>query len=558
MTLNPRSSQRPSKFWALTRLESTLSPASWLLLNLGAFVPLWAIFRPCLRELLCLLAVSLLDLWAIQWLDRWCFVRANPPVLPAEILRPLSRLDTLSLNEKVAWAEQLIGFPARRARHCLRLSALKSVPEILVVVFVWTHARGPLHPLACALVIALLLATYFYGMIYIENHAFISDLFAELHRRYDWSSVFARVQPSTAGRHFRTHDYASLTAIGALTLFAECNVILTNSLSRELVAANVIAIGIVGGLLMSWLWFSSRDIFLSGLWRLFDELANFDPENTTRSLPLHSTPMLARFEKAFNTLLSRLRSYQRELHHRVYLKTEESRYQALGEMAGLVVHDLSTPLHIIRFCLEQIEETREPSQERYFQQLQRSSQRAVELVESLRAYIRNPREKEVSVTYSDAQGHVMRLLEVQFYSRGLSNVEFEIDCGLTGLSLRLAKADLIHVLINLYANSIENLLANETVTPKISVKLEENRGKQVLLSFRDNGTGLSAEAFERLTALNPEPENLDRGSLGGLGLRLVRRLIERYHGSLTVVNLPPEEKGTLFHIWVPSVPSVEA
>jgi signal transduction histidine kinase len=176
----------------------------------------------------------------------------------------------------------------------------------------------------------------------------------------------------------------------------------------------------------------------------------------------------------------------------------------------------------------------------------------------LRAYIRNPKGKEAKAEYAYAQVHVMRLLEVQFYSRGLPRVVFDIDPKLTQLTLCMAKEDLIHVLINLFANSIENMLSHDVPQPKITVKLEENRGNQVLLSFRDTGSGLSAEEFERLTALDSDPEVAAQSilnrqdDLGGLGLRLVRRLIERYHGTLNVVPLEPGEKGTLFYFWIPA------
>src|SRR5690606_28203303 len=95
-------------------------------------------------------------------------------------------------------------------------------------------------------------------------------------------------------------------------------------------------------------------------------------------LPLHTTPALANFEKTVNELTSRLVAYERELSGWIISKTEESRYTALGEIAGLVVHDLSSPLHVINFCTSQLRENPElVSNPRYLDQLTTNGERSL-------------------------------------------------------------------------------------------------------------------------------------------------------------------------------------
>ena len=105
----------------------------------------------------------------------------------------------------------------------------------------------------------------------------------------------------------------------------------------------------------------------------------------------------------------------------------------------------------------------------------------------------------------------------------------------------------MHVLLNLFGNSVENLLGNSIPNPRIDVRLGKLSGGQALVSFKDNGTGLSAERYEELTAFAFLPSgHISKGA--SLGLRLVRRLVERNHGKLEVVDLPAGENGTVFHL----------
>ena len=80
--------------------------------------------------------------------------------------------------------------------------------------------------------------------------------------------------------------------------------------------------------------------------------------------------------------------------------------------------------------------------------------------------------------------------------------------------------------------------------PRIEIRLRsEDQGVSVI-SVWDNGTGLSAKDFERLTAFTSLSLR-DRPTLSGLGLRLVRRLVERNGGSLDAVDSAIGESGTL-------------
>ncbi|MDQ3233550.1 MAG: ATP-binding protein, partial [Pseudobdellovibrionaceae bacterium] len=87
------------------------------------------------------------------------------------------------------------------------------------------------------------------------------------------------------------------------------------------------------------------------------------------------------------------------------------------------------------------------------------------------------------------------------------------------------------VILNLYSNAMDNLLDHKVPHPKLGLHMEVSDPGYVDLVVRDNGTGLSLENFQFIT------EEADRlPGKDGIGLKLTKRLLELYGGSLNLVE----------------------
>jgi signal transduction histidine kinase len=237
--------------------------------------------------------------------------------------------------------------------------------------------------------------------------------------------------------------------------------------------------------------------------------------------------------------MQRLRSYERELSHWIFVKADEHRFQALGEIAGLIAHDLSSPTHSMAFCAEQLAETPELAKDpRYIQTLLVSAERMSDLVTSLRSYLTVTAPDDAASQMASAMTQVLRLLGIQFRRDGFAAIDITMDPQLSSVALRIRQADLIHILINLLSNSVKNLLEHHINNPAIAITQAAIDDDWVTIHIRDNGTGLSLESFERLTAFAFLPSTPTAQQ--GLGLRLIRRLAERAGGSLSLV--PPSDQ----------------
>ena len=79
----------------------------------------------------------------------------------------------------------------------------------------------------------------------------------------------------------------------------------------------------------------------------------------------------------------------------------------------------------------------------------------------------------------------------------------------------------------------------------INVDLEQ-RQKRIILTVEDSGIGIAEEMYERIF----EPNFTSKTSGTGLGLSMVRKMIEDYKGEITVKS--EIDKGSVFTIYLPT------
>ena len=290
------------------------------------------------------------------------------------------------------------------------------------------------------------------------------------------------------------------------------------------------------------IWYLGRRNFIDPLMKIFARFDSFDPRAASAVLPPDSNPLLARFTSVVNDLSARIQAYERELTHAVFQETEKSRYKALGQISALVAHDLSSPLHVVHFCATSIADNPELArEERYVSQLRGNAQRAVELIDSLRAYLKGPRREDHGTAFWKCHHNVLRILRVQYEQNAFDAVTFEVKGDASEVSIAIPRQDLIHVLMNIYKNSVDNMISHAVPAARLRVGVMAITDGAVRVEIEDNGTGLTYARYEEMTG-HESVGTLGRSRGDGLGLRLVRRLVEQYDGSLTLD--PDFEPGT--------------
>jgi len=123
-----------------------------------------------------------------------------------------------------------------------------------------------------------------------------------------------------------------------------------------------------------------------------------------------------------------------------------------------------------------------------------------------------------------------------------------VETDLQPAQIRVDRESLMHIFLNLLDNAIKYNIKGGMVR----VSCYPEAGKAVII-FRDTGIGIPREAvvklFEPFFTVSKDRARLTGGT--GLGLSLVKRLVEVQHGSITLLTPPPGEKGSVFRVEFP-------
>ncbi len=203
------------------------------------------------------------------------------------------------------------------------------------------------------------------------------------------------------------------------------------------------------------------------------------------------------------------------------------RQQALaemGEMAAVLAHEIRNPVGIIKGRAQVLLEEDQPVPPTALRSLVDQSQRLEQLINTLLEFARPspPRPEEL-------EGEQLVEAATEAVAQLAVDKQIAIVPDVAPGTLR-ADPDQVHrVLVNLLRNALE-------ATPehgRINIKLRF-QGEQAVLTVSDTGPGLSPELGEDL--FKPFVTTRQKGS--GLGLAVVRRIVEMHDGEVSADNLP--------------------
>jgi PAS domain S-box-containing protein len=235
----------------------------------------------------------------------------------------------------------------------------------------------------------------------------------------------------------------------------------------------------------------------------------------------------------------------------------EQRNQAKDEFMAMLAHELRNPLSAITAALEvlQVSDSKDSSAMRAREIIGRQSRHLSRLVDDLlevaRAISGKVTLSVVPLDFADAVRRSVAQLASRTEER---RIEVEIESGphwIHGDAVRIEQ---------IITNVVSNAVKYTPVDGVIRVTLATRDGEAVLC-VRDNGLGIAPELLPQIFEPFVQGERTLARAEGGLGigLTLVRRLIELHGGSVSAASEGPG-RGSSFTIRVPSIapPAAEA
>lgn len=123
---------------------------------------------------------------------------------------------------------------------------------------------------------------------------------------------------------------------------------------------------------------------------------------------------------------------------------------------------------------------------------------------------------------------------------GGDKIKILIESEQTELNCIFSKNEFADILSTLIQNSIDSISQKSIPQGTIQIKLEKQEDRGVII-ITDDGTGIQVKPLERIFELGVST----KGKKRGVGLFLVKTLIERYFGTIEVYS---DESGTTFII----------
>lgn len=208
------------------------------------------------------------------------------------------------------------------------------------------------------------------------------------------------------------------------------------------------------------------------------------------------------------------------------------RRRSVGEIAASLAHELSQPLTNIYLITDRLEMTLQERQDeslnKYFQDLNRNTQKAGDILGRIRTFIQSkktPFERiELSQVIQDSRALIQDLAHNE-------SVDLLVSMPPQAVAVMADPVQLSQIFMNVLRNAIQATQGQASRQLQIQVWCEE---RMAHITFTDNGPGLSAQALRQVgTAFfTTKSEGL------GVGLSISKSIAQQHGGNLTIGNSP--------------------
>ena len=249
--------------------------------------------------------------------------------------------------------------------------------------------------------------------------------------------------------------------------------------------------------------------------------------------------------KEINLLIRAYNSMVDKLERSAVKLAQSEREEAWREMAKQVAHEIKNPLTPMRLTVQSFERKFDANDPDLKQKLKDYSETLIQQIDTMSSVASAFSQFASMPAQQNETLDVVEVVELALDIFNEDDVTFESE-EQTIIS-KMDRTQLIRIITNLVKNAIQSIPENQIEKlVSVSVKKIEDR---VLISVTDNGTGIEQENIPRIF----EPKFTTKSSGMGLGLGIIKNIIENYKGTITFDT--QLGKGTVFTVSLPIINS---
>jgi signal transduction histidine kinase len=270
-----------------------------------------------------------------------------------------------------------------------------------------------------------------------------------------------------------------------------------------------------------------------------------DKLNETSLYQKNEKIVLEANSKEINLLIKAYNGMVDELEKSAIKLAQSEREEAWREMAKQVAHEIKNPLTPMRLTVQSFQRKFDPNDADIKQKMKDYSETLIQQIDTMSA---------VASAFSNfasmpaQQNETLNVVEVVELAMDIFNEEyimFQSDS--PEIISKVDRTQLIRIITNLVKNAIQSIPENqENKSIIVTIKKDLNN---VLITVMDNGLGIQPKDIGRIF----EPKFTTKSSGMGLGLGIIKNIIENYKGTITFDT--EFGKGTTFTVSLPIINS---
>jgi signal transduction histidine kinase len=249
--------------------------------------------------------------------------------------------------------------------------------------------------------------------------------------------------------------------------------------------------------------------------------------------------------KEINLLIKAYNGMVDELEESALKLAQSEREEAWREMAKQVAHEIKNPLTPMRLTVQSFQRKFDTNDPELKQKLNDYSKTLIQQIDTMSSVASAFSNFASMPAQQNETLNVVNIVEMTLDIFNEDYIVFESDE--KSIISKMDRAQLIRIITNLVKNAIQSIPENQVEkSVLVSVKKQDNN---VLILVKDNGIGIEPDNIDRIF----EPKFTTKNSGMGLGLGIIKNIIENYKGTITFET--KFGKGATFIVSLPIINS---